>query len=114
MVFPRILVSRMIKANCVGFAASRACKQTVHLRPNRRQVAVRLAAPPNAPSNRLLFQGRCASPPPIGMAAVVLALVFQVDDHGAAAAGMAVLGVSVATVTGLYLVNRRLERRPQA
>jgi len=41
---------------------------------------------------------------------VLLALVFLVDIHGAAAAGMAVLGASVATVTGLYLVNRRLER----
>ncbi|MCL6250594.1 oligosaccharide flippase family protein [Altererythrobacter sp. KTW20L] len=45
---------------------------------------------------------------PTGLA--LLALVFLVDDHGAAAAGMAVLGASVATVTGLFFVNRRLER----
>lgn len=45
---------------------------------------------------------------PTGMA--LLALVFLVDIHGAAAAGMTVLGASIATVTGLYLVNRHLER----
>ncbi len=46
---------------------------------------------------------------PTGLA--LLALVFLVDIHGAAAAGMAVLGASVATVTGLYLVNRRMEQQ---
>jgi O-antigen/teichoic acid export membrane protein len=45
---------------------------------------------------------------PTGLA--LLALVFLVDIHGAAAAGMTVLGASVATVTGLYLVNRKLEQ----
>ena len=43
-------------------------------------------------------------------ALALVALVILIDDHGAAGAGMAVLGASVMTVTGLYLANRRHER----
>ena len=35
------------------------------------------------------------------------ALVWLIDIHGPAGAGMAVLGASVATVTGLYLATRK-------
>lgn len=44
-------------------------------------------------------------------ALALVALVILIDDHGAAGAGMAVLGASVMTVMGLYLANRRHERQ---
>ena len=43
-------------------------------------------------------------------ALALVALVFLIEDNGAASAGMAVLGASVLTVAGLYFANRRLER----
>lgn len=40
----------------------------------------------------------------------LLALAWLVADHGSAGAGMAVLGASIATVSGMWIVTRRDER----